>query len=164
MANEDFEEFEDVVVRSSPADQPGWADYAVAAVLGALFAGLGSLWSMPGVAPEVWENLAVAAKLRPAAAVAPGLWTALVGSLLEAVPLSAVSSSLHAAGLVVVGLSSGLVYLLFRSMLAVSVRLRLRFSRRRYFVVRAPHGIGAREEKRAEGRANARTRARARGN
>ena len=143
MANDELVDFEDVVIRSSPADQPGWPDYAIAAAIGFLFAGLGALWAMPGIAPEVWEDLAVAARLRPAANIAPGLWTAIMGSILEVLPLSTVSVSLHAAGLAVMGVASGLVYLLFRSMLSVSVRLRLRFSRRRYFVVRAASAFGA---------------------
>ena len=143
MAAYDGTEFEDAVLRSSPADQMKWPDYFAALALGGLFFGLATLWSMPGLAPEAWEDLAVAAKLRPAAAIAPGLWTALVESVLKVLPLSTVMDFLPLVGRVVMGVTVALTYLLFRSMLSVAVRLRLRFSRRRYAVVRVSAAFGA---------------------
>ena len=143
MAEDDPFEFDDTIVRPAPADPLSWIDYLAAILLGVAFFGLGTLWSVPGLAPEVWEDLSIAAGLRPAAAVAPGLWTALVGSVLKVLPLSTVMDFLPVAGRALMGVTIAFAYLLFRSMLSVSVRLRLRFSRRRHAVVRASAAFGA---------------------
>lgn len=117
-------------------------DWILAAALAALvFAGM-SLYAFPGLVPEVWNDAAVAAGLRPPSDVFPGFWRVVVRLFfLGGVPAG--EKCLCIAGRVCAALTSGMVYLFLRASLALLVRGRLRTSQRRYLVQYVASFLGA---------------------
>ncbi len=117
-------------------------DWFLAVVLAALvFVGM-SFFSFPGLVPEVWNNAAVAAGLRPPADVFPGFWRMVVRLFfLGGAPVG--EMCLRFAGRVCAAITAGMVYLFLRSLLALLVRGRLRTSDRRYLVQYVASFLGA---------------------
>ena len=131
-----------VSVKAAPSDGAGAVDYAIAALLSAVATGLMLLWAFPGIMPEAWEDVAVAAGLRPAAAVAPGLWHHIAAGLFRGIGLQPGILVLKVLGPVAVGLCAGMAYLLFRAILSLSSRLRLQYSPQRFLIVRLASLLG----------------------
>ena len=72
--NKDEETELPVSARSVPSDKLGPLDYLIAGVLALGVIALLLIWPFPGIYPDAWQNVAIAAGLRPAAVVCPGLW------------------------------------------------------------------------------------------
>ena len=125
-----------------PAERLKPLDWLVAIVLGACtFVGLWLL-SFPGLAPDVWDAAAVAAGIRPPAEVFPGLWRVLAHGLY----LGGVAQGnelLVWCGRLCGALTAGCAYLLFRSLLALLVRGRLRYAIRRNAIQVVAAALGA---------------------
>ena len=125
-----------------PPFRLGIGDWMVALVLGAVaFAGLCML-SFPALAPDVWGDAAIAAGIRPPSELFPGLWRVLSrGIYLGGVETGNVA--LMWAGRLCAALTTGTAYLLFRSLLALLVRGRLRYAIRRNAVQVVASMLGA---------------------
>lgn len=128
---------------ASPPDRLGWWDFATGAILGAIAILVYSLWPYPGIAPETWEDAAIAAGLRPAEAIIPGFWQFAMHWVYRAFGMAGGNAAIHFAGRIAIGFSVALAYLLFREVLGLAVRLRLQHASRRYFVARFAAIAGA---------------------
>ncbi len=125
-----------------PAERMAGLDWALAAGLAVLaFAGL-TAFPFPGLSPDVWNDAAVAAGLRPPAEIFPGLWRVLAkGLYLKGV--AAGNGLLPWAGRACAALTAGCAYLFLRAALALLVRGRLRYAVRRHLVQRGAAALGA---------------------
>ncbi|MCQ2391807.1 MAG: tetratricopeptide repeat protein [Kiritimatiellae bacterium] len=132
-----------VSVKAAPSDHLGVVDYAVAFGVAVVIFSLMKIWAFPGVYPNAWEDVAVAAGLRPAANVAPGIWLGLATLLFRSVSVANGVVILNLLGPFVIAFSAGLVYLLFREILSLTSRLRLQFSPQRFLIVRLASFLGA---------------------
>ena len=118
-------------------------DWLIALLLAGVTGGLLTLWAFPGLSPDAWNDAAIGAGLRPMEAIFPGFWNAIARGLYSAAGVATGNFLLKILGRVVGGLTVGLVYLLLRQILSITIRVRLQFSRRRFFVVRGVALLGA---------------------
>ena len=125
-----------------PVERMAGLDWALAAGLAVLaFAGL-TAFAFPGLSPDVWNDAAVAAGLRPPTDIFPGFWRVLASALyLKGV--AAGNGLLLWAGRACAALTAGCAYLFLRSALALLVRGRLRYAVRRFVVQRGAAALGA---------------------
>lgn len=125
-----------------PPERMAGLDWVLAAVLAALaFAGL-TACAFPGLSPDVWNDAAVAAGLRPPADLFPGFWRVLASALyLKGV--AAGNGLLPWAGRICAALTAGCAYLFLRAALALLVRGRLRYAVWRFVVQRVAAALGA---------------------
>ena len=118
-------------------------DWLLALVLAAVSGGLLAIWAYPGLNPDVWNEAASGAGLRPVEAIFPGFWNVLARGIYALAGMATGTFLLKVLGHVVAGLSAGLVYLLLRQILSITIQVRLQFARRRFFVVRGVAVLGA---------------------
>ena len=118
-------------------------DWLLALILAGVMGGLLTLWAFPGLSPDAWEDAAIGAGLRPMQAIFPGFWNAIARGLYSLAGISTGTLLIKILGRVMAGLSVGLVYLLLRQVLSITIRVRLQFSSRRFFVVRGVAVLGA---------------------
>ena len=118
-------------------------DWLIALALAAATGGLLTLWAFPGLSPDAWNDAAIGAGLRPMEAIFPGFWNAIARALYSSAGVATGTVLLTVLGRVVAGMTVGLVYLLLRQILSITIRVRLQFSRRRFFVVRGVALLGA---------------------
>ena len=118
-------------------------DYLLALGLGGVAVALLTVWAFPGLSPDVWEDAAVGAGLRPPAAIFPGFWRAITRGLYSINGVGFGNLLLIWIGRVALGLTVGFAYLLFRSILSLTIRRRLNYARRRFVVVRGTAMLGA---------------------
>ncbi len=128
---------------SEPMPSLDGKDFLISVLLGLVSAALLTVWAFPGLNPDVWRDASEAAGLRPALAIFPGYWRALARGLYMINGVSLGNLILVWAGRFVVGTTVGLVYLLFRSILSLTIRRRLNYARRRFIVVRGTAVLGA---------------------
>ena len=118
-------------------------DWLIAAGL-AVFTGiLMTVWAFPGLSPHAWEDMAIGAGVRPLKAIFPSFWPAIARGIYAITGISSGTMVMQILGKVFAGLSVGLVYLLLRQILSITIRVRLQFARRRFFVVRGAALLGA---------------------
>ena len=132
-----------VSVKAAPADGIGLVDWTLSGLLTAAVAGLMMFWSFPGIYPDAWNDIAIAAGIRPATAVAPGIWHLIATGLFRGIGLSAGVTVLKIAGPAFNGVCAGMAYLLLREMLALTSRLRLQYSPQRFLIARLSSFLGA---------------------
>ena len=101
----------------------GWDFLWMPLVFGVVYQLL-SLWPLGGLHPTVWEDVAVAAGLRPPGDPFPGLYRGFVSLLFQMMSANAVQTLLMHLGRVCVGLSAVFIYLVFRDTLPAALRLR----------------------------------------
>ena len=118
-------------------------DWLIALILAGVTGGLLTLWSFPGLSPDAWNDAAIGAGLRPMEAIFPGFWNAIARGLYSLAGVGTGTFLLKILGRVMAGVTVGLVYLLLRQILSITIRVRLQFARRRYFVVRGTALLGA---------------------
>ena len=125
-----------------PPERMAGLDWVLAVALAVLaFAGL-TAFAFPGLSPDVWNDAAVAAGLRPPADLFPGFWRVLASALyLKGV--AAGNGLLPWAGRICAALTAGCAYLFLRAALALLVRGRLRYAVRRFVVQRVAAALGA---------------------
>ena len=121
-----------VSARSAPSDKLSSLDYLIAAILTLSVIALLLIWPFPGIYPDAWQDVAIAAGLRPAAEVCPGLWQLLASWLFKTFGFGVALSTLKLAGPIAIGFCSGLAYLLLREILSLTSRLRLQYSPQRF--------------------------------
>ena len=144
---EDYEE-EDRPIGSKPRESAPISeldklDYLLAAILGGISVALLFVWSFPGLSPDVWDDAVVGAGLRPTAAIFPGFWRVVARGLYSINGVGLGNILLLWIGRVALGLTVGFAYLLFRSILSLTIRRRLSFAHRRFVVVRGVAFLGA---------------------
>ena len=143
-AYDDEEEEESSQPREmAPIPELDKLDYLFALGLGLFSVALLTLWAFPGLTPDAWDDAAIGAGLRPMQAIFPGFWNAIVRGLYSLAGVSTGTFLLKILGRVFAGLTVGLVYLLLRQVLSITIRVRLQFSSRRFFVVRGVAVLGA---------------------
>ncbi len=132
-----------VSARAVSSDRLSGLDWILA--VGIVFASIALLffWAFPGIYPDAWDDVVVAAGLRPAAEIAPGIWHISVSGLFRWLGLPLGLTVLKVLGAVAVGICGGMVYLLFRELLSLSSRLRLQYSPQRYLIVRLASVLGS---------------------
>lgn len=118
-------------------------DWLLALILAGVMGGLLTLWAFPGLSPDAWEDAAIGSGLRPMKAIFPGFWNAIARGFYSLAGISTGTLLIKILGRVVAGMSVGLVYLLLRQVLSITIRVRLQFSSRRFFVVRGVAVLGA---------------------
>ena len=118
-------------------------DWLIALILAGVTGGLLTIWAFPGLSPDAWNDAAIGAGLRPMEAVFPGFWNAIARGLYSSVGAATGTLLLKILGRVMAGVTVGLVYLLLRQILSITIRVRLQFSSRRFFVVRGVALLGA---------------------
>ena len=110
-------------------------DYLFALGLGLFAVVLLTVWPFPGLSPDVWNDAIVGAGLRPTAAIFPGFWRVIARGLYAINGVGLGNALLMWGGRAALGLTVGCVYLLFRSILSLTIRRRLNYARRRFIVV-----------------------------
>lgn len=98
-------------------------DWVVAAILGTVSAAILWLLSLPGLHPDAWGDCAIAAGLRPATTVCPGLWRLVASVFYKFGGISGGEFCTILFGKIAVGAIVALAYLTFRDILATLVRM-----------------------------------------
>ena len=128
---------------AAPISELDKLDYLLAAILGVVAVAMLSVWAFPGLSPDVWDDAVVGAGLRPTAAIFPGFWRVIARGLYSINGVGLGNVLLLWLGRVALGLTVGFSYLLFRSIISLTVRRRLNFAHRRFVVVRGVAFLGA---------------------
>ena len=118
-------------------------DFIFAGVLGLLSVAFLSICAFPGLTPDVWDDAVVGAGLRPTAAIFPGFWRVIARGLYSVNGVGLGNLLLTWIGRLTLGLTVGFAYLLFRSILSLTIRRRLSVAHRRFIVVRGGAFLGA---------------------
>ena len=114
-----------------------WRDYAWAIALGCVFCVLSWWWGGAEVSPDMWENIAVAAGLRPPDAPFPGLWHGFSSILFNSgMGLHGGLKVLHALGPLSLGLVTAVIFMVFYELLPMTLRLRMKRVGWSRFIVR----------------------------
>ena len=128
---------------TAPISELDKTDYFFALGLGVLAVAMLTVCAFPGLSPDVWDDAVVGAGLRPAAAIFPGFWRVIARGLYAINGVGLGNLLLIWVGRIALGLTVGFAYLLFRSILSLTIRRRLNFARRRFVVVRGTATLGA---------------------
>ncbi len=118
-------------------------DFMFAGILGLLSVVFLSICAFPGLSPDVWDDAVVGAGLRPTAAIFPGFWRVIARGLYSINGVGLGNLLLTWIGRLALGLTVGFAYLLFRSILSLTIRRRLSVAHRRFVVVRGVAFLGA---------------------
>ncbi len=110
-------------VSLQPPQQMDVFDWLIAALLAAGSAVFAWCLSYRGLHPDAWADCAVAAGLRPATTIFPGFWRVIAGWIYKTAGVAGGDAAIALLGKVVLGLLTGLAYLIFKETLSVLVRL-----------------------------------------
>ena len=113
-----------------------WKDYAWAIALGCVLAVLSWCWGSAEIPPDLWEDVAAAAGLRPPAAPFPGLWHCFSLLLFKTFGLSNGIWILHALGPLSLGVTTAGFFMVFHELLPQTLRLRMKRVGWSRFIVR----------------------------
>lgn len=102
----------------------GW----VAVLLGSLTFVAMVVWSVPGLDPSLWEELAAVAGLRPPQSVFPGFWRACAVVMIRSFGIEATLRLLPILGGLTAALSVGLFFQIVRQLLMQLVRTSRRYA------------------------------------
>lgn len=136
-------EAETVGPEVAQTERIGLSDLIIAGSLAIIIWILLAVWQFPGIYPEVWDEAAVAAGIRPAAHILPGYWRIAAKLLYTIFGFSAGNLALKPISHLLMGLITGGVYLSMREMLAFVMRARPQRSRRRSAVMQLASIVGA---------------------
>lgn len=103
-------------------------DYACAFAAGLVAIALSCLCRFPMMPPGVWEDLAVAAQLRPPTGPFPGLWQAIVAGFIHLFGFAQTQVILEALGHLSLGLLAAGIYFVFNAFLPFTLHMRLRIA------------------------------------
>ena len=106
----------------------GFGNVLLAFVVFALTFGALLLWSVPGVDPSLWEELAVVTRLRPPQSVFPGFWRTVVGVSIHFLGLERTLALLPWVGHATGAASAALFYLILRQLLSFEIRTAKRYA------------------------------------
>ena len=105
-------------------DKLGSGDFLLAALLAVGTFVLSWLLALPGLYPTAWSDLSIAAGLRPADALFPGLWRLIARAVYATCGVSVANFAMPIIGKAFLAASTFFMYYVLRGMLAVLVRLR----------------------------------------
>ena len=105
-------------------DKLGKMDFLVALCLGLAAFAFAMVFALPGLYPSAWSDLSIAAGLRPASALFPGLWRLIGRAVYFCCGTEIANLMMPIIGKVFLAVDTFLVYYILRGMLAVLVRLR----------------------------------------
>jgi len=100
----------------------GLKDGVLATLAGVIAAAAILVFGIPGIDPSLWNEIAVAAQVRPPQAIFPGFWRFLAVGLFSAFGVGGGVRILTLAGAVLGGFSVALVFLIVRQTLALLIR------------------------------------------
>ena len=133
---------DDFAAEIAQAEKFGLGDLVIAAALAvATFFGL-TVWSYPTLSPELWQETAVAAGVRPAAQVLPGYFTFVASIVHSIFGANAAPAMLRFLGHLSLAFIVMLVYGTIREMLVFIMRARPQRSARRSLVVKIASVVG----------------------
>ncbi len=105
-------------------DRLGKQDYLLASVIGIVFAFLYLVFAPRGMEPALWDEMCVAAGLRPPEELFPGGWRFITHGLLALVGIGRIVVLMRIVGCVIGGICVAIVYLSMRQVLAHLCRVR----------------------------------------
>ena len=120
-----------------------FGDYFVAGVIGAVVTTLLTVWSYPGLMPEIWTDAAVAAQLIPPDSPLPGVWRALVSLLYRFLDAATVAEVLRWAGRISGGLIAAFGYVVLNEAMPPILRYRMRWVDWSRWLVRLTLSVGS---------------------
>lgn len=121
MASEPMEER---LTASAPNDVWGLGvkDVVLAGLAGLLAAAAIFVWGIPGLDPAMWNEVAVAAGVRPPQTIFPGFWRIFSGWAFSAFGVGGAIRLLTGVGAALGGASAAFVYLIIRQAFALLIR------------------------------------------
>lgn len=105
-------------------DSLGRGDFILASLLALAAFAFAMVFALPGLYPSAWNDLAIAAGLRPADTIFPGLWRLMGRAVYCCCGVSVANVVMSVLGKVFLAADAFLMYYVLRGMLAVLVRLR----------------------------------------
>ena len=105
-------------------DKLGRGDFLLAVLLGGAAFAFAMVFALPGLYPSAWSDLSIAAGLRPAETLFPGLWRLIARAVYLSCGASIANIAMPIIGKAFLALDTFLMYYVLRGMLAVLVRLR----------------------------------------
>ena len=124
---DDFENLSPYAAVQQPAvlpDRLDGGDRLLASLLAVGVFAFAMLLALPGLYPTAWSDLSIAAGLRPADSIFPGLWRLIVRAVYLSCGVSVANMAMPIVGKAFFALNAFLMYYVLRGMLAVLVRLR----------------------------------------
>jgi len=143
--DDDSDVEQEVFVQQAPVavDKLSFTDYVAAGALAGFIFLFLLIWRFPTLDPSVWQDAAEAIGTRPPQNIFPGIWRVMAAGIFKMMSVSGGLSLLSILGKASIAVSSGLAYLTFREVMSLTIRLRLQYSRSRYFVARISAAVGA---------------------
>lgn len=120
----------------------GLGDLVIVGLIAALTWFFSTLWEIPGLHPSLWDGAAVATGLRPATDLIPGLWTSLASIVYSICGVDAGAAMLRFLGHIALAAIAVCIYAVLREWLALAMRMRPQFSKRRTLVMRMASAVG----------------------
>lgn len=112
-------------------------------MLGALTTALAWFWGGGGIPCELWEDISVAAGLRPPTAPFPCIWHAMVQGLFGSVGVNAGLVALRVMGPLALGIATGVGFILLYELVPAVLRGRMQQAGWSRFIVRVVLAQGA---------------------
>ena len=148
--NKDYDEDRDDIDQDdrtmeeiAEAERLGFWDFIVAGVTAVGVYLLQTLWAFPTIPPSVWDDVTVAAGVRPAFNVTPGLWNYIASWCFSAFGIDGGAAVLRTLGHVSLAVITMFMYSFLREVLTFVMRARPQRSPRRKLVMRIAAAIGA---------------------
>lgn len=129
--------------RIAKAEHLSALDFIVAGIVAAGVYLLQIFWEYPAIPPAIWDEISVAAGIRPAFSVTPGLWNAIATWCFSMFGINGAISLLQALGHASLAVITMFMYSFLREALTFVMRARPQRSPRRKLVMRIAAAIGA---------------------
>ena len=142
MTNFEVENDIDIETQIAQTERIGLGDMIIAALLAVTAYVLATLWQFPSLVPSAIPTATVAAGVRPAANLLPGLSTLAADLVYRVCGLSGGSKMLILLGHAALAVIAIIVYAALREMLAFIMRARPQSSRRRSLVMQLAAVVG----------------------
>ena len=119
------------------------SDFAWAGLIGALMAALAWFWGGEGIPCDLWEEISVAAGLRPPTAPFPCVWHAMVQGLFSLIGVNGGLFVLRVMGPLSIGIATGVGFILLYELVPFVLRQRMQLAGWSRFIVRTVLAQGA---------------------
>jgi len=134
--------FDDMFADIAQTERIGLGDFIIAAVIGVVTWVMLTIWSNPMTYPALWEDVAVASGIRPAAHLVNGYFIAFSTLITRWFGTGAVQLAIRTLGRLALSGIAIIVYAALREMLAFVMRARPQRSKRRSLVMQAASIVG----------------------
>ena len=119
------------------------SDFAWALMLGVVTAALAWFWGGEGIPSDLWEEISVAAGLRPPTAPFPCVWHAMVQGLFSLLGVNGGLFALRVMGPLALGIATGVGFILLYELVPAVLRGRMQLAGWSRFIVRIVLAQGA---------------------